>query len=137
MTAPASSTRTSTKPSRLLLERGGERDLGDRGERLRERAARLRALRRLLEAGGVQAGHLARNRELDLRDPEAALDLGDGHVGLGGQRLRRGSRLGQAHREGHREAARVSGSEQLLGVGPGAALKAPGEVVRRIKYAGL
>ena len=38
----------------LALEVRLERDLGDRGERLRERAARLGALRGLLEAVGVQ-----------------------------------------------------------------------------------
>ena len=92
-TAPASSTptvRLNAVPALLALELRLERDLRDGGERLGERAARLRALSRPPRSR-------RRPDRAPCRSPRAAIlvipkppsTCVDGHLRLGGQRLRR------------------------------------------------
>jgi len=101
----------------LLLERGVQGDV-HAGERLADRAARLRRLGGLGELLGVQALHLAAHRELDARQLEAAGRVGaERHVGLHVQRLRDAAGLADQRGQLHRIAGGVGGRDEFLGAG--------------------
>jgi len=101
----------------LLLERGVQGDV-HAGERLADRAARLRRLGRLGELLGVQALHLAAHRELDAGQLEAAGRVrAERHVGLHVQRLRDAAGLADQRGQLHRIAGGVGGRDEFLGAG--------------------
>jgi SDR family mycofactocin-dependent oxidoreductase len=113
----------------LLFKRGVQRDV-HAGERLADRAARLRLLGRLEELLGVQAVHLAAHGELDAGQLEAARRVRpERHVGLHVQRLRGAARLADQRGQLHRVAGGVGGRDELLGAGvsPGVLGGPPGE----------
>jgi SDR family mycofactocin-dependent oxidoreductase len=101
----------------LLLQRGVQGDVHP-GERLADRAARLRLFGRLAELLGVQAVHLAAHGELDPGQLEAARRIGpERHVGLYVERLRGAARLADQRGQLHRVAGGVGGRDELLGAG--------------------
>src|ERR1700759_1173226 len=99
-------------------ELGVERDLGDAGERARDRASRLG----LLGVGGelllIDARNAALRHEVDLSDRRRIVD--EPQVALGGRlhRFRWMSVAGEDVAERHREAPGVGRADQLLRIGP-------------------
>ena len=103
--------RTAGRPAYAVGERRVERDLGDAGQRLRDGAVHLRALGVLDEPVVVEPGDRADDLDRALQDPLARLER-DGHRRL--EPLGRRPRAGEGVREGHREARRPGGGDQLL-----------------------
>ena len=117
-----------------------ERDLPDRhvhgdprSQQLGDRAVGLRALRRLPDLVLRGAGHAGRDVEMGLGHGEAAALLLQGDRRRGLDRLRRQVGLSKHHREGHREARRVRGRDQLLRIGASLALEPLLEAVGRLQ----
>ena len=113
----------------LLLQRGVQGDV-HAGERLADRAARLRLLGRLEELLGAQALDLAAHGELDASQPETARRVGpQRYVGLHVERLRGAAGLADQRGQLHRVAGGVGGRDELLGAGvsPGLVRGPPGE----------
>src|SRR5437764_99226 len=100
-----------------LLQGGFDAQVHIAFERLRNGAAVLGCLGRLLERGLVGVRHAATNLERARDHLEAATDPVERYGGGYVERLGWRAGLSEPIRERHRVAARVRGSQQLLGAG--------------------
>src|SRR4051812_17491997 len=119
---------------RSALERGVEADLRA-GQRLGDRAVVLGGLGRLAEAVLIHARHARARRELDALDREAVALLAEADLGVGDDGLGLVPGLAQHDGERHREAARVRGADELLGIAARAVLHARLVRVRALERA--
>src|SRR4029453_15093483 len=86
-------------------------------ERLGDRAVLLRSLSRFLEDDAVDPVDLATDRQFYRRHPEALADLLERRRGLALDLRCRGSCLGEAMRERHRDARGMRRRDQLFRTG--------------------
>src|SRR5437588_2298089 len=100
-----------------LLQGGFDAQVHIAFERLRNGAAVLGRLSRLLERGLVGVRHAATDLERARDHLEATTDPIERYGGGDVERLGRRAGLSKPIRQGHRVAARVRGSQQLLGTG--------------------
>src|SRR5450755_2194383 len=103
---------------------------GDLGvQQLRDWAARLRLVGKLLKFCIVRTRDLGFQDQMDGRDREAVGLLFKRHVGLGLHMLGGELRFAENERQRHREAAGMRRADQFFRIGPRLALEAAGKAI--------